>query len=389
MVENSLQPRLIDTDIHNAMSADDLSPYLPAYWREVVSRRGFGTPQTVTGVPSPVGVGRSDAKPPEGGPPGSDPKFVIEHHLDPYGIDYGVLNGSGILGISLNPNLDYGNAVASAYNDAVARKWLDHDPRYRGSILINHSDPEYAAKEIDRVAKDKRFVQVIMASASNRLFGQRVYHPIFEAAVRNGLPIAIHAGTEGAGTSYPPTPAGYTSTYMEWHNIIPINYMAHINSLVCEGVFEKFPTLKFIAVEGGIAWLPHLMWRMDKNYKALRSTTPWLKRLPSEYIREHIRLTTQPIEEPEDPQHILQILDMVDATHTVMFASDYPHWDFDNPKMALPPLRGEMKQRILAGNASELYGLWEKISSPTTQAGTEQAGADQAMAEQPVEVVAS
>jgi predicted TIM-barrel fold metal-dependent hydrolase len=52
---------------------------------------------------------------------------------------------------------------------------------------------------------------------------------------------------------------------MEWHNILPINYMATVNSLVCEGVFEKFPTLKFVAVEGGVAWLPHLMWRMDKN----------------------------------------------------------------------------------------------------------------------------
>ena len=133
--------------------------------------------------------------------------------------------------------------------------------------------------------------------------------------------------------------------------------MAHVNSLVCEGVFEKFPDLKFVAIEGGIAWLPHLMWRMDKNYKALRATTPWLKKLPSQYIKEHIRLTTQPIEEPENPQHILQIFEMIDAKNTVMFSSDYPHWDFDNPKMALPPLKGELKENILWRNAATLYNL--------------------------------
>ncbi len=110
-----------------------------------------------------------------------------------------------------------------------------------------------------------------------------------------------------------------------------------------------------VAIEGGIAWLPHLMWRMDKNYKALRSPTPWLKKLSSEYIREYVRLTTQLIEEPENPEHILQIFQMMDAKNTVTFSSDYPHWDFDNPKMALPPLRGELKERILWRNAAALY----------------------------------
>jgi len=133
--------------------------------------------------------------------------------------------------------------------------------------------------------------------------------------------------------------------------------MATVNSLVCEGVFEKFPTLKFVAIEGGIAWLPHLMWRMDKNYKALRAQTPWLKKLPSDYIRQHIRVTTQPIEETEKPEHLLQIFEMINAPHMIMFSSDYPHWDFDNPKMSLPPLPKEMKERIFWKNAAELYGL--------------------------------
>ena len=362
---------IIDADVHNSVAKEELLPHLSPYWRDIVKTRGFGTSGPLSG--SPIGVNRSDAVPPGGGAAGSDPHWMAQHHLDRYNIAYAILTGSGILGISVAPDIDWSNAVASAYNDALAHLWLDADPRYRGSILINHSDPETAAREIDRMAGDKRFVQIIMASAANRLFGQRFYHPIYEAAQRNGLPVAVHPGTEGAGLAYPPTPAGYPTRYMEWHNILPINTMAHINSLVCEGVFEKFPDLKFVAIEGGIAWLPHLMWRMDKNYKALRAQTPWLKKKPSQYILEHVRLTTQPIEEPDNPDHILQIFEMIDATNTVMFSSDYPHWDFDNPQMALPPLRGQLKANIMANNAAKLYGLSLDGAAPASANGQQKA----------------
>lgn len=354
-MKNDRTPMLIDADVHNAIAdAKDLLPFLASVWHEQWLQSGTGVS---TPFWSPVGVMRKDAMTPSGGEPGSDPVYLVKDHLDKYGIDYAILTGSGILGISLHVDPDYANAIATAYNDWLIEHWLAVDPRYKGSILINHSDPIAAAKEIDRMGSHPNMVQVIMSSGARLPFGQRFYHPIMEAAERNGLPIAIHPGTEGRGIASAPTPSGYPTRYMEWHNILPINYMTHINSLVCEGVFEKFPNLKFVAIEGGIGWLPHLMWRMDKNYKALRDTVPWLKHLPSEYIKEHIRLTTQPIEEPEQPQHLVQIFEMSGAEDMVMFSSDYPHWDFDNPKMALAPFPREIRQKILYRNAAELYGL--------------------------------
>ena len=126
---------------------------------------------------------------------------------------------------------------------------------------------------------------------------------------------------------------------------------------MAEGVFQKFPTLKYIFVEGGVAWLPAIMWRLDKNWKALRATTPWLTRPPSEIIQDHIMLTTQPIEEPDDIKHFRQVLDMFDAEKMLMFSSDYPHWDGDTPDFALRQLPYKMRDAVMYGNALELFKL--------------------------------
>ena len=349
--------KLIDADVHNGLeNARELLPFLPRYWQEEVRLRGLNLPHA--GYVSPVGVLREDARPDDGdGAPGSSPAFMVKDHLDRYGVDHAILTGSGMLALSLHVDPDYANALSTALNEWMVQKWLRHSPRFKGSIIINHSDPAYAAKEIRKWAGHPDIVQVLMASGTPRLFGQRFFHPIYEAAEEVGWPVAVHPGTEGAGNAPQVTPAGRPTRYFEWHNILPINYMANVNSLVCEGVFERFPKLKFVAIEGGIAWLPHLMWRMDKNYKALRAQTPWLKKLPSEYIRAHVYLTTQPTEEPEKPEHLLQIFEMIGAPDNILFSSDYPHWDFDNPKMALPPLPREWKDRIYWKNAAELYGL--------------------------------
>jgi predicted TIM-barrel fold metal-dependent hydrolase len=363
VVNHTDKPNLIDTDVHNGMKGnEELLPYLAKPWHNqwLATGTGVGSPYYST-----VGVIRKDAEPDSGGASGSDPAFMVKDHLDRYGIDYAILTGSGVLEMSLNPDCDYGNAVVSAYNDHLVDIWLSVSPRYKGSLVINHADPIAAAKEIDRMGSHPDIIQVIMCSGARTPFGQRFYHPIYEAAERNGLPVAIHPGTEGRGIAGSPTPSGYPTRYMEWHNILPTNYMTHINSLVCEGVFEKFPSLKFVAIEGGIAWLPHLMWRMDKNYRALRDTAPWLKRLPSEYIREHIYLTTQPIEEPEKPEHLVQIIQMCGCEDNLMFSSDYPHWDFDHPKLALKAFPKEIRSKIQATNASKLYGLHSKSNQLT------------------------
>ena len=64
---------------------------------------------------------------------------------------------------------------------------------------------------------------------------------------------------------------------------------------------------------------------------------PHLKQAPSEYMRKHFWVSTQPMEEPEHPADLIDIMGWL-GWDRILFASDYPHWDADNPDMALPPL---------------------------------------------------
>ena len=105
--------------------------------------------------------------------------------------------------------------------------------------------------------------------------------------------------------------------------------------MIIEGLFEQFPDLKVVLIEAGFGWLPALGWRLDSTGSGWREV-PHLKRAPSEYIREHFWVSTQPMEEPEHPDHLIDAMRWIGCDR-ILFASDYPHWDFDDPVLALPP----------------------------------------------------
>ena len=135
-------------------------------------------------------------------------------------------------------------------------------------------------------------------------------------------------------------------------------FQSQLASIISEGVPDLFPTVRIALLESGFTWLPAFMWRFDKEWRNLRRLVPWVKRAPSAYIREHIRLTIQPLDAPPEWRDMERIIEQIDGDHMLLFASDYPHLHTSDPlATVLPHLPDTLARKIRYENARDLYGL--------------------------------
>jgi predicted TIM-barrel fold metal-dependent hydrolase len=132
--------------------------------------------------------------------------------------------------------------------------------------------------------------------------------------------------------------------------------MSSVVSLICHGVFERFPRLKYVLAECGFAWAVDVMWRLERDWKAQREEVPWVKKHPFEYLESNVRFTTQPFYEAEKREQIEAVLEVIRAEKTLLFSSDYPHWDFDDPRRALADVPAAIRERVFVDNAVETFG---------------------------------
>jgi uncharacterized protein len=347
---------IADCDIHPVCrAASDLDPWLPARWREHL--KIFGSPRRIglqVGPAYPKSqpqADRRDALPPEGGKAGSSLSFMQAQHLDPNNVAFGMLNplqgGQGLA------NPDLGAALCHATNEWQLAEWTSKDSRLKASIVVPYEDAEASAAEIRRWAGHKDFVQVLLLSRTAEPLGNRRYWPIYQAAAEAGLPVGVHAFGYGGGTI---TSTGWPSHYIEEMVGHAQSCQAGLASMIIEGVFERFPALRIIMIEAGFAWVPAFTWRLDKVWKSLRAETPHLKKLPSEYLKQHVWWTSQPMEEPEPRKHLLDTIKWI-GWDRLLFATDYPHWDFDDPAYALPlPISDSERRAFFRENALAVYG---------------------------------
>lgn len=347
---------VIDCDIHNNLPGETaLYPFLSEKWRAYCKQFGFRN-YRYGGAYYPrvnVAAARTDSWPPNGRPPGSDLPFLRQQLLDEWGIEYGILNPLIDDGAPSQLNSEYGAEIARAINRWQVADWLDPEPRLRASMVVPAEDGDLAAAEVEYWADEPRFVQILLLARSSEPLGRRKYWKLYEAAERHDLPIGIHFGGVGGHAI---TGAGWPYFYLEDHVGMPQTFQAHIASYIFEGVFERFPNLKVVVIEGGFAWLAPLMWRMDRAWEGMRSEVPHVKRPPSEYLRQNFWVTTQPMEEPPQRGQFLAMLDQMDLNDRLMFATDYPHWDFDAPDQAFPVrLPAELEAKFMSENARALY----------------------------------
>ena len=169
-----------------------------------------------------------------------------------------------------------------------------------------------------------------------------------------GLPVGMHVFGSGG---HPYTGTGWPSYYVEEGAGHSTSCQTAVSSLVIEGVFERFPRLKVVMIEGGFAWLPALAWRLDKLFERMRSEVPHLKKRPSEYIRQHIWVTTQPMEEPRGPPAPLRHHG-VDRLGPAAVCLRLPALGLRRsvPRLPRRPAGGALRQ-ILTGNGRAVYRL--------------------------------
>jgi predicted TIM-barrel fold metal-dependent hydrolase len=245
--------------------------------------------------------------------------------------------------------------MASAVNDWQVAEWLEQEPRLRASLVVPVQQPEMAAREIDRLGDHPGFVQVYLPVRSRELYGNRIYYPLFEAIARHDLVVGLHFG---GAPGNPPTASGWPSYYIEEYVGMAHVFQSQVLNMIVEGLFDRFPTLRVALLEGGWTWMPSLMWRMDKEWKGLRREVPWNRMLPSEYVRRHMRLSLQPLDEPPDTAQLLETIDQLGSDELLMFSTDYPHYHFDAPEEALPAgLPEPLQRKILFENARAFYRL--------------------------------
>ena len=345
---------IIDCDIHvTPSSVEVLLPYLSEHWREYIAHSDFNGPVDTSYPPGAPTTARPDAVPQSGGPSGSDLSLLRQQVLDPLSVELGILSCDYAVDSLRNP--DTAAALSRAVNDWQAEEWLDKEPRLRASVVVPSQIPTLAAEEIDRVGSRPGFVQVFLPARSEAPYGNRRFHPIYEAAVRHDLVISIHFG---GSPGNPPSGAGWPSYYLEEYAGMAQVFQSQVLSMIAEGVFDRFPTLKVALVESGFTWMPALMWRLDKEWKGLRREVPWVRRPPSEYIHQHMRLTTQPVDAPPDPIHLAQVIDQLGSDNLLMFSTDYPHNHSDQSEIAwLEELPDPLRRNIMSENARAFFGF--------------------------------
>ncbi|MBS1878165.1 MAG: amidohydrolase [Actinobacteria bacterium] len=337
----------IDCDVHGRPpTMAELMPHLDPYWAAYAEEAGIGAPAGIVAVYPPGAATTGD---PEGGAS----LEALREHLDRQQAAHAVLNC--VYGLEGLRNLDFASAVASAVNEWLMAEWLDRDPRLRAGIVVKAEDAAGAAAEIERRRGDERFLQVLLPARSERPYGDRSYLPLLEAASEAGLPVAIHFG---GFTGNPPTPIGWPSYYIEEYVGMAHAFEAQLTSLVASGAFEQLPDLRVVFVESGFAWLPSAMWRLDKEWRGLWREIPWVKRLPSETIRERVSVTLQPIDPPPQRERLAQVIEQIDCERMLLFSSDFPHAHDRSFEQAFEGILDPgLERAIAADNARALYRL--------------------------------
>jgi uncharacterized protein len=340
----------IDCDVHPTVPDNKaLLPYLGKFWRDSIVSRGINSLETIS-YPTKSPLASRPEWRDKNGFAATDPVQLADQVFGRWQAGTAILNC--IYGVHLVYSEDMARAFASAVNDWQVKEWLDRDSRLRASIVVPMQNVEYAVDEIERCAKDKRFVQVLVMAMQEVPLGRRHFWPIYAACERHGLPLGIHAGSAYRN---PVTALGWPTWYIEDYAAQAQGFQSQLASLITEGVFAKHTKLKVVLIESGVTWLPAFLWRFAKFWRGLRTEVPWVDRSPWEIVRDHFRLTIQPLDAPDAPDMVERAMEHLRSDDILLYASDFPHWQFEGDAVLPAGLSPALRRKIAIENPLATY----------------------------------
>jgi predicted TIM-barrel fold metal-dependent hydrolase len=359
---------IVDVDVHVSDAPAALAPYVAPAWRPSLDALA-ATPARYLDVPGYAPNLKLDPPIP-GGHPYRSVRTAAEMRagLAALGIETAVLFPDHLLLFATIPHPEYALELSRAYNRWLFAEWTE-EPGLWGAILACPQDPAAAARDIAERARQPKAAAVFLPTAGvNPLWGHRRYDPILAAASEADLPVVLHSVTV-VTPSFPCQLDQFENHFARQVLSHSFAMMANLVSLIQSGVPARFPGLRIVFTEAGIGWAPYFTWRLDRYHGEYRRTVPVLARRPSDYIREQVWFATQPLEEPDDPAHYADLVRLV-GEDRIVFASDWPHHDFDHPKaIHRLPIPAETKRKILGENALNAFTRLARAARTGAAAG--------------------
>ncbi|MCP3473313.1 amidohydrolase [Bradyrhizobium sp. CCGUVB1N3] len=274
--------------------------------------------------------------------------------MDSLSVDYACLFPTPMLFLGLHPQAEVETQMARAYNRWMIERLLPLNPRLRTMLYLPFNDPEATYRMIQEFGTCKGVIGFMVVSTRYKGVYDNAYMKSYRLLEEMGLPLAFHGSYNWTDQMM-----ATTNRFITAHALGFTFFNAvHCANWVVNGLPERFPKLKVIWIESGIAWVPWLMQRLDNDYRMRTSECPALKKLPSDYMRDMF-YTTQPMEMVNNSKALELTFEMINARTQLLYSSDYPHWDMDLPSTIwdLPFLDEQAKRNILGLNAQRIFNI--------------------------------
>ena len=278
---------------------------------------------------------------------------LARYAMDAMGIDYMTVFPTPMLTLGLHPQPEVEVELGRAYNRWLTELVLPQDKGLLGLLYLPFNSPEACAPMVEEFGGKPGVIGFTVTSTRHRPVHHNGYMRLYAALEERGLPLAFHAGFNWEDGSM-----AQLNRFLSMHALSFVHCnLVHMANWVINGLPERFPKLKVLWIESGLAWVPYLMQRLDSEYMMRTSEAPLLKRKPSEYMKE-MYYSSQPIE-LNHAKLVESTFEAINAETQLMYASDWPHWDFDTPSTIynLPFLNEKQKRNILGGNAARVFNL--------------------------------